>query len=108
LKKYLSRKKMATSSLSASTIPSLNTRNSTSNYSSKLSSFSSLQFPAQLHRLQFRNRGVSSHSRQRNLPLVTLFSILFCWNWWDLKVYWGLVLNDCCFYLFMLVGICGC
>ncbi|KAG5246064.1 thioredoxin family protein [Salix suchowensis] len=36
---------MAISSLSATTIPSLNTRNSTSNYSSKLSSFSSLQFP---------------------------------------------------------------
>ncbi|KAB5557319.1 hypothetical protein DKX38_008228 [Salix brachista] len=66
---------MAISSLSASTIPSLNTRNSTSNYSSKLSSFSSIQFPAQLHRLQFRNGGVSSHSRPRNLPLVTLFSI---------------------------------
>ncbi|KAF9682758.1 hypothetical protein SADUNF_Sadunf05G0141800 [Salix dunnii] len=61
---------MAISSISASTIPSLNTRNSTSNYSSKLSSFSSLQFPAQLHRLQFRNGGVSSQSRPRNLPLV--------------------------------------
>ncbi|KAG6774346.1 hypothetical protein POTOM_021699 [Populus tomentosa] len=67
---------MAISSLSASTIPSLNTRNSTSNYSSKLSSFSSLQFPAQLHRLQFRNRGVSSHSRQRNLPLCSSYARL--------------------------------
>ncbi|CAK7346765.1 unnamed protein product [Dovyalis caffra] len=61
---------MPISSLSASIIPSLNTPNSTSNYSSKLSTFSSLKFPAQLRRLKFRNRGVSFHSRSRNLPLV--------------------------------------
>jgi hypothetical protein len=64
---------MAISSLSASTIPSLNTPNSTSNYSSKISSFSSLQFPVQLHRLQFRKRWITSPSRPPILPLVTIF-----------------------------------
>ncbi|KAL3572689.1 hypothetical protein D5086_026593 [Populus alba] len=61
---------MEISSLSASTIPSLNSPNSTSNYSSKLSSFSSLQFPVQLHRLQFRKRWITSPSRPPILPLV--------------------------------------
>uniref|UniRef100_A0A6N2KLP8 Thioredoxin domain-containing protein n=1 Tax=Salix viminalis TaxID=40686 RepID=A0A6N2KLP8_SALVM len=61
---------MAISSLSASTIPSLNTPSSTSKYSSTISSFSSLQFPAQLCRLQFRKRWISSPSRPRILPLV--------------------------------------
>ncbi|PNT48220.1 hypothetical protein POPTR_002G066800v4 [Populus trichocarpa] len=61
---------MAISSLSASTIPSLNTPNSTSNYSSKISSFSSLQFPVQPHRLQFRKRWITSPSRPPILPLV--------------------------------------
>ncbi|XP_011042868.1 PREDICTED: thioredoxin Y1, chloroplastic-like isoform X2 [Populus euphratica] len=61
---------MEISSLSASTIPSLNTPNSTSNYSSKISSFSSLQFPVQLHRLKFRKRWITSPSRPPILPLV--------------------------------------
>ncbi|KAG6784030.1 hypothetical protein POTOM_009713 [Populus tomentosa] len=61
---------MEISSLSASTIPSLNTPNSTSNYSSKISSFSSLQFPVQLHRLRFRKRWITSPSRPPILPLI--------------------------------------
>ncbi|KAJ6405485.1 hypothetical protein OIU84_013449 [Salix udensis] len=61
---------MAISSLSASTIPSLITPSSTSKYSSTVSSFSSLQFPAQLCRLQFRQRWISSPSRPRILSLV--------------------------------------
>ncbi|KAF2291139.1 hypothetical protein GH714_020321 [Hevea brasiliensis] len=59
---------MAISSLSASTIPSLKTPHS--QLSANLSCLSSLQFPAQLHRLQFGNRGISSPSRSRILPLL--------------------------------------
>ncbi|KAF9687070.1 hypothetical protein SADUNF_Sadunf02G0055600 [Salix dunnii] len=67
---------MAISSLSASTIPSLNTPSSTSNYSSKISSFSSLQYPVQLCRLQFRKRWISSPSRPPILPLIVLVVVV--------------------------------
>ncbi|KAJ4700984.1 Thioredoxin like [Melia azedarach] len=57
-------------SLSASTIPSLNTRVSAES-SPKLSSLSSLQFPAQFRRIRIsNNKGISSPSRPRFLPLV--------------------------------------
>ncbi|OAY23616.1 thioredoxin Y2, chloroplastic [Manihot esculenta] len=60
---------MAISSLSASTIPSLKTPPSQLT-TTNLTSLSSLQFPAQLQRLQFRVRGISSPSRSRILHLV--------------------------------------
>ncbi|GLT75618.1 hypothetical protein SLA2020_473260 [Shorea laevis] len=56
-------------SLSASTIPSLNAQSRVPAYSSK-SSFCSLQFPAQFRRILIGNRGVSSPSGHRCLPLV--------------------------------------
>ncbi|OAY58471.1 thioredoxin Y2, chloroplastic isoform X2 [Manihot esculenta] len=59
---------MAISSLSASTVPPLKTP--PSQLSANLTSLSSLQFPVQLHRLQFGNRGISFLSRSRILPLV--------------------------------------
>lgn len=63
-------KAMAISSLSASTVPPLKTP--PSQLSANLTSLSSLQFPVQLHRLQFGNRGISFLSRSRILPLVIL------------------------------------
>ncbi|WCJ43351.1 thioredoxin Y1 [Euphorbia peplus] len=60
---------MAISSLSASTLPSLNPN---SHSASNLSSLSSLQCPAHLHRLQFPTtaRLSFSSSRSPNLPMV--------------------------------------
>ncbi|KAJ0087172.1 hypothetical protein Patl1_08041 [Pistacia atlantica] len=57
-------------SVSASTIPSLNTRASSRNLS-KLSSLSSLQFPVQFRQIQIINNSrISSPSRPRFLPPV--------------------------------------
>ncbi|XP_065847948.1 thioredoxin Y2, chloroplastic [Euphorbia lathyris] len=63
---------MAISSLSASILPSLNPNpNRHSHLPAKLTSFSSLRCPPNLHRLQFGMRGISSSSsRSRNLLVV--------------------------------------
>ncbi|XP_044474532.1 thioredoxin Y1, chloroplastic-like [Mangifera indica] len=59
-------------SVSASTIPSLNTKASASSRNlSKLSSLSSLRFPVQFRQIEvINNRRISSHSRHRFLPPV--------------------------------------
>ncbi|XP_021897087.1 thioredoxin Y1, chloroplastic-like [Carica papaya] len=59
-------------SLSASTMPSVNTRDLSklSAFSSKSSSFSSVKFPVQVGRLKIGNKRISSPSRPPYLPLA--------------------------------------
>ena len=64
-------------SVSASTIPSLNTQIS-ANHSSKLSTLSSLQFPVHFPRIRIStNKALSFPSRPRFLPRVLLTCFLF-------------------------------